>query len=93
MSDLVKRLREGARYDFTTGHMLSPDSIMDDAADRIEALEAALRQAREDAKRYQWIRSGNFVPHDLCGCCYLPGDELDAAIDDLLKDSTPEKQK
>jgi multidrug resistance efflux pump len=57
---------------------------------RIEALEAALRQARKDAKRYQWIRSGNVVPHDLCGCCYLPGDELDAAIDaainDLLKD-------
>jgi hypothetical protein len=47
MSDLVKRLRDGARYDFTTGHMLSPDSIMDDAADRIEALEAALKQEQE----------------------------------------------
>ena len=88
MSDLVKRLLAQANKEAN-----DLADMLNDAADRIEALESALRQAREDAKRYQWIRSGNFVPHDLCGCCYLPGDELDAAIDDLLKDSTPEKQK
>ena len=87
MSDLVKRLREGARYDHTTGHMLSPDSIMDDAADRIESLEAALRQARScaypvateiDPRGYRWSEA------------YL--DQLLPAINDLLND-TPEKQK
>jgi hypothetical protein len=95
MSDLVKRLREGARYDHTTGHILSPDSIMDDAADRIEALEAALRQAR-DLIRFQqeWIDA---VPDEppLPAMPGFDGDWADSvrdSINDLLND-TPEKQK
>jgi hypothetical protein len=94
MSDLVKRLRDGARYDYSTGEMLSPDSIMDDAADRIEALEAALRQAREA------LTDSNDKVHELCRTFSVPEPEAThernaqslSAINDLLND-TPEKQK
>jgi len=47
MSDLVKILREGDRWDFSSGDLLSSASIMDDAADRIEQLERVLLLARE----------------------------------------------
>ncbi len=42
MSDLVKRLR-----DRPNDAPMESERLMDEAADRIEALEAALRQARE----------------------------------------------
>jgi hypothetical protein len=81
MSDLVKRLRKlsGPEY---------PDHIcgklqMGKAADRIEALEAALRQARgalQSAANTAKVDGHAFRPwrHDAADSV--------AAIDDLLKD-------
>jgi hypothetical protein len=73
MSDLVKRLR-----DFTKSEI-----VRIDAAERIEALEAALRQAREAFELH-----GQQYPH------MQKGYTLDAlsAIYDVMND-TPEKQK
>lgn len=46
MSDLVKRLREGIEHDVRgVTNICSDEQLMEDAADRIEALEAVLRQA------------------------------------------------
>jgi hypothetical protein len=45
MSDLVKRLRLDAIFDRLSGP--DAESLSGDAADRIEALEAALKQERE----------------------------------------------
>jgi len=80
MSDLVKRLREQSRRGYWP-------LLGDDAADRIEALEAALRQAQScaypvsteiDPRGYRWSEA------------YL--DQLLPSINDLLND-TLEKQK
>lgn len=35
---LIKQLREGQTYDFSTGDLLDMSSIMDDAANMLEAL-------------------------------------------------------
>jgi hypothetical protein len=84
MSDLVKRLR-----DFTKSEI-----VRIDAADRIEALEAALRQAREA------LADSNQKVYELCSTFSVPKPEAThgrnaavlSAINDLLND-TPEKQK
>jgi hypothetical protein len=86
MSDLVKRLRDGARYDYSTGEMLSPDSIMDEAADRIEALEAVLRQARDELQG-SVVLFGHKCHADCTTKNWLDRAEADiVAINDLLKD-------
>jgi len=68
MSDLVKRLRMDAVWD----RLSFPDaeSLSGDAADRLEALDAALRMAREGL-------SASFRDSDY---------EIVDAINDLLKD-------
>jgi hypothetical protein len=57
----------------------SDDALLNEAADRLEALEAALRQAREALKN-----SSNHVFRDLSKT-HLRGSSI-AAINDLLKD-------
>ena len=47
MSDLVKRLRDGIVWDHEGPCLNMTMDKMSEAADRLEALEAALRQARE----------------------------------------------
>ena len=47
MSDLVKRLREGIEQDQHGPYIFSAESLMDEAADRIEHLERVLILARE----------------------------------------------
>jgi len=104
MSDLVKRLRElgGPRY---------PDDIcgkqlMSDAADRIEALEAALRQAREVLNEQALDNARQMASeHRQFMASYRPSrqqaldddvqavEDAIATINDLLKDSTTEQQK
>jgi hypothetical protein len=56
MSNLVKRLREGVDFEPCGYELSKARGAMDNAADRIEVLEAALRQAR-DLIRFQqeWI--------------------------------------
>ena len=73
MSDLVKRLRE----------ISNSDGVQFESADRIEVLEAALKQAREAFELH-----GQQYPH------MQKGYTLDAlsAIYDVMND-TPEKQK
>lgn len=44
------------------------------------AIDAA-DAAQQDAARYRWLREGNFMPMDLCGCCQMMGADLDSAID------------
>jgi hypothetical protein len=95
MSDLVKRLREGVDFDPCGYELVKARQAMDDGADRIEALEAALRQAW-DLIRFQqeWIDA---VPDEppLPAMPGFDGDWADSvrdSINDLLND-TPEKQK
>ena len=84
MSDLVKRLRE----------ISNSDGVQFEAADRIEALEAALRQAQEA------LIDSNHKVHELCRTFSVPKPESThernaqslSAINDLLND-TPDKQK
>jgi hypothetical protein len=80
MSDLVKRLRADAALDKLTGAR-SEIGLSAEAASRIEALEAALRQARScaypvsteiDPRGHRWSEA------------YL--EQLLPAINDLLKD-------
>lgn len=69
MSDLVKRLR----------NLQCSEEVTDAAADRIEALEAALRQAREAHQKAMKAWSGTCAWHaDIKSSI--------AAINDLLKD-------
>jgi uncharacterized protein YukE len=78
MSDLVKRLREQSRRGYWP-------LLGDEAADRIEALEAALRQARDDLEA-AYVNDGGY---------HAWKDQIRSgmnAINDLLND-TPEKQK
>jgi hypothetical protein len=81
MSDLVKRLREGVEWDESGPYTFGAEIAMDKAAERIEALEAALRQARScaypvsteiDPRGHRWSDA------------YL--DQLLPVINDLLKD-------
>ena len=52
--DLVKRLRDSFEYD--RSHY-APDPLVAEAVDRIEALEAALREVFEE-----WAGSEGFIP-------------------------------
>jgi hypothetical protein len=79
MSDLVKRLRDGVAYDPNGYELSEANQIMEKSAARIEALEAALRQAREALTRsynvVKWPVDGETVKYAAI-----------AAINDLLKD-------
>ena len=89
MSDLVKRLREACEDEcgVTLPWIGPPEGLtvgdVKDSIERIEALEAALRQAREAFELH-----GQQYPH------MQKGHTLDAlsAIYDVMND-TPEKQK
>ena len=79
MSDLVKKLREGDRWDYSSGDLLSSARIMDDAADRIENLERVLAQAREAITQL-------VACHDEPSCPAIEiGEHYIAAIDEALK--------
>jgi hypothetical protein len=69
-------------------------SDVDGALDRIEHLERVLVQAQKDAERYRWLRefyspecSGRYMT-DIDRAWYGDGPDLDAAIDEALKEKT-----
>jgi hypothetical protein len=91
--DLIARLRAMSRYEH------DDSSIGDEAADRIEALEAECERLRQDAERYRWLLAESAKHHDLysneprwmvsvkcmgVGQNYF-GDKIDAAIDAAIK--------
>ena len=64
MTDLVKRLRMGEYDPYWTKHI--PTDLTKEAADRIEQLEAALREAVEDIEFWGAYASEYFQDkHDL----------------------------
>ncbi len=80
MSDLVKRLRLDAMFDGLSGDDTQSTSM--DAADRLAALEAALRQAREALT----MVVDDLVPSDPADRIWSEARRSVAAINDLLKD-------
>ena len=82
MSDLVKRLREQSRRGYWP-------LLGDEAADRIEALEAALRQAREALQAA--TNTAKAEGHAFRPWRHAAADSL-ATINDLLNDTKPSSQ-
>jgi hypothetical protein len=60
------------------------DYIAACSPDRIARLLDALEAATRDAARYWWLRDGHPIPEEMCGCCPMTGDELDAELDTQL---------
>jgi hypothetical protein len=84
---LVARLR-------TVASGMGGFNAVTEAADRIEALERELLAAREDARRYAWLRdaclqqpnkSRAVKVHEFVGQPIAYGDTIDAAIDSAMK--------
>ncbi len=91
MSDLIKRLRDGVKWSEGVPLAQSASLAMSLAADRIEALEAALRQARQalvvDGGAYDALKileADKALPG--YARCKAESDAAIAAINDLLKD-------
>jgi hypothetical protein len=82
MSNLVKRLRYGVDYDAAGPEISVANRMMDEAADRLEALEAALRQARDALTMVVY----DLVPSDPADRVWSEARRSVAAINDLLKD-------
>jgi hypothetical protein len=76
---LIKQLREGQTYDFSTGDLLDMSSIMDDAADMLEALAQPEQEPLEYWNAVEgWVKIDEVRKHFetvSCGTIYKTAGE------------------